>query len=432
MEDIKNLYIGAINPYALTESLTGRKIDWHKKESIDIMEDALETDYSELFDIKYNSPLFAGLKLNRHNMAEPVDDSEIIIRGDNDTETPDLSGIKNLDELKKLGIKDINKKKIQSLILSRGILNVKLELPEMDKTLSKTRLSDSLADIVRPKGNKNEHTPRNCSWKISGDFGKDLTEFSGPVQGAIGNSFFVAALAAFSWSNPHLVIHKNRVPGRGAGRINFIQFYSKEGAKDAPSKRVEVTDKMVVNDFNNLPVYCRSNDGVEFYPCLYEKAYAKWILQTESDKPNITKTAFGDPVKASAQLNNKTPRYYLTDTRTGEELYSIVRSNSMSYKTIHPMTAWTYGSHEDYTGTNLVGNHAYTLLGWAVRNTKRYIVLRNPWGITEPEGLNTYPGVLSYFDKSFWMPANTITKDGVFAVEINAFQELFAGIGVAK
>lgn len=96
------------------------------------------------------------------------------------------------------------------------------------------------------------------------------------------------------------------------------------------------------------------------------------------------------------------------------------------------MTAWTYASHEDYTGINLAGNHAYTVLGWAVRNTKRYIIVRNPWGITEPEGVNNTAGILSSFDKSFWMPANTIAREGVFAVEINSFQELFAGMGVAK
>jgi len=432
MKEIKNLYIGAINPFALTESLTGRKIDWQKKESADIMEDALETDYSELFDMKYNSPLYAGLKLNDQNMAEPVDPSNITIRGENDTETPDLSNIKNLDELEKLGIKDINKKRIQSLILSRGILNVRLELPELDKTLSKTRLSSSLADLVLPFGTKKDHTPTNCTWKISLDFSRDTSEFSGPVQGAAGNSYFIAALSAVVWANPNLILHKNRVTGRAVSRLTSIQFYSKGGEKDAPTKKIEVSDKMVVNEFNNIPVYCRPNEGTEIYPGIYEKAFAKWILQSDSDKPAIKKTAFGDPVKASAQLNNKTPRYYLTSTRTGEELYSIVRSNSMSYKTIHPMTAWTYGSHDDYTGINLVGNHAYTILGWAVRNTRRYIIVRNPWGITEQEGLNNTAGILCSFDKTFWMPANTIAKEGVFAVEINTFQELFAGMGVAK
>jgi hypothetical protein len=431
MEEVAKLYIGAINPFALTEVLTGRKIDWTKRKSFDLLEDTLETDYSELFDMRYNSPLYAGLKINDRNMAEPVDKAEITVRGDNDTETPDLSGLKNLDDLKRLGVNDVETKKIRSVILSRGILNVKLELPEMDKTLSKTRLSKMLADIVMPSVSPDDTVPDNTSWKVFVDFSRGTIEYSEPVQGALGNSYFIAALMAVAWANPFLVLRKNHSTG-GTSKLNSIQFYSKGGEKDAPSKRVEVSDKILINTLNNLPVYCRSSNGDEMYPALYEKAYAKWISKTGSDRPDITKTAFGDPVKATAQLNNKNPQYYLTASRTGDELYSIVRSNSMSYKTIHPMTAWTYASHEDYTGINIAGNHAYTVLGWAFKNTKKYIVLRNPWGITEPEGFNTNQGVFSSFDKSFWMPVNTIGKEGVFAVEINAFQDLFAGIGVAK
>lgn len=434
MDKVTNLNVGAINPYALTEALVGRKIDWTKKESIEVMEDALETDYNELFDMKFNSPIYAGLKLNDKNMAEPIAASAITIRGDNESETPDVSGITNLGELKKLGIKSLNTTKIRSGVLTRGVLNLKLDLPQMDHTLSKTLLSKPLAAILLGKAaSSGDWTPENSVWKDTGDFFKDVIEFSDPVQGAVGNCYFIAAVAAIAWADPFRIVHRNRATGTGeADRVNAIQFYSKGGGKDAPSKLVEVTDKTIVRTSNNLPIYCRSSDAGEIYPALYEKAFAKWILKTNSDKPDITKTAFGDPVKATAQLNNKSAHYYNTSSRTGDQLYSIVRGNSMSYKTIHPMTAWTYGSSKDYTGTNVVGNHAYTVLGWAYKNNKKYIVLRNPWGVTEPAGLNTYQGVLSFFDNSFWRPVNSIGNDGVFAIEANSFKNLFAGLGVAK
>jgi hypothetical protein len=434
MDKVTNLNVGAINPYALTEALVGRKIDWTKKESIEVMEDALETDYNELFDMKFNSPIYAGLKLNDKNMAEPVKESEITIRGDNDPETPDVSTFKTLSELKKVGIKSLNTTSINSGVLTRGTLNLRLKIPELDKTLSKTRLSKPLAAILLGKAaSSGDWTPENGVWKDMGDFFKDVVEFSDPVQGAVGNCYFIAAVAAIAWADPYRIVHRNRATGTGeTARVNAIKFYSKGGGKDAPTKMIEVTDKTIVRTSNNLPIYCRSGDAGEIYPALYEKAFAKWILKTNSDKPDITKTAFGDPVKATAQLNNKTAHYYNTSSRTGDQLYSIVRENSMSYKTIHPMTAWTYGSSKDYTGTNVVGNHAYTVLGWAYKNSKKYIVLRNPWGVTEPSGLNTYQGVLSFFDKSFWRPVNMVGNDGVFAIEANSFQNLFAGLGVAK
>ena len=120
MDKVTNLNVGAINPYALTEALIGRKIDWTNVESIKIMEDALETDYSELFDMKFNSPLYAGLKLNNKNMAEPVAASEITIRDDNDVETPDLSAVTSLNELKKLGLTNLNTARIRSGSFIRG------------------------------------------------------------------------------------------------------------------------------------------------------------------------------------------------------------------------------------------------------------------------------------------------------------------------
>lgn len=433
MDKVNDLKVGAINPYALTEALTGRKVDWTKSESIQIMEDALETDYNELFDMKFNSPLYAGLKLNSQNMAEQVAASEITIRTEKDMETPDVSSLKTLSELKILGVKNLDTAKISSGRLSRGVLNLKLNVPAMDKSLSKTRLSKQLAAIVLGPGTAVDWTPANGVWRDMGDFFNDVTEFNDPIQGAIGNCYFIAALAAIAWADPYQIVHRNRATGTGeTARVNAIQFYSKGGGKDAPSKLVEVTDLTLVNSSSNQPIYCRSNDAGEIYPALYEKAFAKWILKTNSDKPDITQTAFGDMVKATAQLNNKTPYYYNTTGYTGDQLYTIVRENSMSYKTIHPMTAWTYGSGKNYTGTNVVGNHAYTVLGWAYKNTKKYIVLRNPWGVTEPAGLNSYQGVLSFFDKSFWRPISMIGNDGVFAIEANSFQNLFAGLGVAK
>jgi len=436
MDKEPKLHIGAINPYALTETLIGRKINWKNRNSIKIMEDTLETDYSELFDMKFNSPIYAGLKLNKDNMAEPLKNSEIKIRKKEDAETPDISSLTKLSELKNIGINRLSDLKIKSGMINRGTLNLNLNIPKLDRTLSKSVLSKPLEAITINKlsGSKKDWSPPNGVWRDKGDFFNDVIEYSDPIQGAVANCYFIAALNAVAWADPYRIVHRNRATGTGEkSRVNAIQFYTKGGSKDAPSKLVEVTDKTPVNVSNNNWIYCRSNDAGEIYPALYEKAFAKWITKTNSDKPDITKTAWGNCVKATAQLNNKKPYYYNTSSRTGSQLYSIVRSNSRSRRTIHPMTAWTYGSSDkSYTGTNVVASHAYTVLGWSYRNRKKYIVLRNPWGVTEPDGLNTYQGLISFFDHSFWRPINMIGNDGVFAIEANSFKNLFAGIGVAK
>jgi hypothetical protein len=60
--------------------------------------------------------------------------------------------------------------------------------------------------------------------------------------------------------------------------------------------------------------------------------------------PDITQSAWGDCVAATAQLNGCTRRYYNTASRTADDLWTILRSKCLSHRTFNPMTAWTYRS----------------------------------------------------------------------------------------
>jgi hypothetical protein len=428
----KEMFVGVINPYALTEAITGRRFDWKDPRSSQIIEEALETNYAELFDIKYNSPLYAGLELNRDNTVKAVKMEDIKLRATDKLQSINLSNIRSLNDLSNTGIKDLNSIPVRNARLDKGEVKVVLNIPKLNNTINNKLISPSIKNILFGVATATGWTPANTSWSDRGNFFNDVTEYNDPIQGSVANCYFISAIAAIAWASPFSIEHKVRATGTGeADRTNAIQFYTKGGGKDAASKLVEVTDNTIINSSSN-PVYCRSNDAGEIWPAVYEKAFAKWINNTNDDKPDISKTAYGDPVKAVAQLINKTPLYYYTTPRTALDLFGIVRENSMSLKTINPMVAWTYGSGKDYSGSNIVGNHAYTILGWSTVNNKNYIILRNPWGVTEPNGLNSYQGLISFFDGSFWRPINMIGNDGVFALEINAFKNYFEGMGVAK
>ena len=428
----KEMFVGVINPYALTEAITGRKFDWKDAKSYQILEETLETNYSELFDIKFNSPLYAGLELTKDNTVRALKSEEVKIRATDKLESVNLSNIKTLNDLSTTGIKDLNTISVKNARLDKGDVKMVLNIPKLNNTINNKLITPSIRNIIFGQVIANGWTPAGTSWSDRGDFFNDVTEYNDPVQGAIGNCYFIAAISAIAWAAPYTIEHKVRATGTGeTDRTNAIQFFTKGGGKDAATRLVEVTDNTIINASNN-PVYCRSNDAGEIWPAIYEKAFAKWITNVNHDKPDITQTAYGDPAKAIAQLTNKTPYYYNTSSRTALELFGVVRENSMSYKTFNPMVAWTYGSGKDYTGSNIVGNHAYTVLGWSTFNNKNYIILRNPWGVTEPNGLNSYQGLISFFDGSFWRPINMIGNDGVFALEINAFKNYFAALGVAK
>lgn len=428
----KEMFVGVINPYALTEAITGRKFDWKDAKSYQILEETLETNYAELFDIKFNSPLYAGLELMKDNTVRALKTHEVKIRATDKLESVNLSNIRTLNDLSTTGVKDLNAISVKNARLDKGDVKMVLNIPKLNNTITNRLITPSIKNIIFGQGNANGWTPAGTSWSDRGNFFNDVTEYNDPIQGAVANCYFIAAISAIAWATPYTIEHKVRATGTGeADRTNAIQFFTKGGGKDAATRLVEVTDNTIVNSSNN-PVYCRSNDAGEIWPAVYEKAFAKWITNVNDDKPDISQTAYGDPAKAVAQLTNKTPYYYYTSSRTGLDLFGIVRENSMSYKTINPMVAWTYGSGKDYSGSNIVGNHAYTVLGWSTFNGKNYIILRNPWGVTEPNGLNSYQGLISFFDGSFWRPINMIGNDGVFALEINSFQYYFAALGVAK
>jgi len=418
--------------------LLGRAVDWKDQlASKKIMEDALETQLDELFDMRHSSPLYAGMKLE-NGQAKMMNPKDIkVVRGDQRA-TPNMGDIRRLADLNRVGVDHLEGLVVESAHVENGKLAMRLDVPALDKSISNRVLTDQLKDIaVHDAKNRDEKkwTPMTTNWQDVGDFMKDITEFNDPVQGALGDCWLIAALTAVAWSLPYEIVHRTRAtqPSGDKEHMNQLRFYKKGYGRDGRNNNpVEVTDKCVVANGTTNLVYARSRDMGEVWPAVYEKAFARWTGPVDSDQPNMASLAGGDPALATAQITNRKPVYYATASRDPSALWGIVRAHCRSYKTFDPMTAWTYATGQQYTyGSGIAANHAYTILGWAFRNNKMYIVLRNPWGFFEPSGGNTYNGVLQFLDESFWRPIDMVPNDGVFAIEATSFKEYFAYIGLA-
>lgn len=194
---------------------------------------------------------------------------------------------------------------------------------------------------------------------------------------------------------------------------------------------------MPLNTSSGGFIYARSSEDGEIWPAVYEKAYAKLKTGISGDHPDITATGWGDCVWATAQLTGGKRYYYGTSDHSADQLWDIVRGNSISHRTFNPMTCWTYSSGDAtekkiiYGDANIVASHCYTVLGWDYRDSRKYIILRNPWGNTEA-GVQTLNSTVWLYDISWWRPITLTTIDGTFAIEASAFKTYFAGIGVAK
>ena len=439
-----------INPYALAELIAGHKIDWENLPDVPrVLEELLATPYEELFDPKYGGPLYIGLRLNERlelvPARSPLLDVVAPTKG-NDTQLgglADLSQYATLrDVLNHADLKTLLDWPISCFDISRlARLQVSLQLPE---TLRNQQLGSAFpASVIKAitfdqklvQNTVFGWTPPGGHWATAGTFFHETAEFFDPVQGAVANCYYIASLSAIAWATPFRIAHLTRATGPNQEQFNdMIRFYKPDsgGALDQEVQMTEALPLTAGGDF----IYCRSSEAGETWPAVYEKAFAKLKTGTPTDMPDITQTAWGDCVYATAQLNGGTRHYYDTASRTADALWNLLRSNCLSYRTFNPMTAWTYSTgdaapdHVDYSSAHVVGSHCYTVLGWAYRDCRRWIVLRNPWGSYEATA-SVLDATISMYDVSWWRPITLKNTDGVFAMEISAFKKYFAGFGTA-
>ncbi|KAI1434339.1 hypothetical protein GGR50DRAFT_416151 [Xylaria sp. CBS 124048] len=488
----KDVFVGCINPFALVENLIGHRLDRKSVTATRIIQDTLQTDYDELFDMKHHSVLYAGLKLNKQaRTAEALSEKAVKILKERDLVTPNLGNLNKLGDLERIGLKEVGDVRIKRANILNNKLHLVLHADKIAKTVCNNEITQTINDVCLPfrreSRQRDSFTAPNCSWRDAREVStvrnprhttfweldtfSDKTEtqtvrgFDDPVQGATGNSWFVAALFSVYWADPAAINRNTRQQIQVVSKdhngsndayqrfgVKFgVKFYDKGGRNNNRTQTVEVDYRVPVNNSTEDFVYCRSSDGTALWPALYEKAFAKWVNHGSHNNTDghrviigcggpqivdITQTYNGDPVKAMAQINGREPLYYFTKKHEATDLVGLVRSHSVNHRTICPMVAWTYAASDDgaYHSCNLVANHAYSVLGWSSvgQGDKQYIIVRNPWGVTEPHGLTSYPGILTRVEPESWGPASLLSREGVMAVEVRAFKEYFACMGVSK
>lgn len=438
----------AINPYALAEVIAGKPIDWKQVDDKPaLLEQILGAPYEELFDPKYGGPLYIGgarqadgsMRAQRSSLLDVE-----VARGANDVERPPIAELAGLTSLKDIArtlqLKSLEELTVACFDWSRATrLQLTFDLPRAVSDLRMAR--HYTPDIVRTVsfdaalklGNTQDWTPPNGgTWQEAGRFFNETAEFFDPVQGAVANCYYIASLSAVAWSQPYRIAQQTRATGMAQSQfMDRVTFYKPDN--QGIDREIEVSQTVPKTSGGGF-IYARSSEGGEAWPAIYEKAFAKLKTGTTTDHPDITATGWGDCVWASAQLTGGNRAYYDTASRTADQLWHTLRSNCLSYRTIRPMTAWTYGSgadapdHVDYNTAHVVGSHCYTVLGWAYRNCKRYILLRNPWGNTEATA-GALDATVNAYDVSWWRPITLKDTDGTFAMEIGTFKRYFAGFG---
>lgn len=396
-EEIK---LSAINPFAVAEQVLGKKVKW------DELEDAGET-LSSVFNVP-KKELFAH--------------DSILINPLLSEKGEVLSRDKAQARLKTF----LDGKSAKRITLSKTAVTKRVALKDIS-----TKTLKALFENAQSSGSsKTEWNPANTVWLDKGDYFEDVAELTDPVQGGLGDCYYIAALSSVAWSRPYAIINATS-PSRNGDEespLHRVPFYNASNVVE----NVEVDELAPCSSSTQRLLYASSLDEGEIWPAVMEKAYAKWRTGNTTQKPDYTQIAGGDPVEACRQLVGGTKTYKYNSGLTTSEIISFVKSNSLSCRTLNPMVAWTPSSQPngcDYEGAHIVANHAYSILGWDSRDGEYYVVLRNPWG--------TYPGVMDVLSGSYSGYLNawhyfTYGRNGVFAMNVKAFKRYFSGMGVVK
>ncbi|MCX6694579.1 MAG: C2 family cysteine protease [Methanomicrobiales archaeon] len=247
-----------------------------------------------------------------------------------------------------------------------------------------------------------------CNWQVLAGSQYMIAgkKFTDPLQGSqTPNCAFIGALIAVSWVDPLKLPEQTR---NGAGGLEYGVTFYKAGAPQI----TWVTAKLCLTP-GGLLQHASSITTGEIWPAIWEKAYAKFLLNTAADTFNFDQVPWGGN-SANALINLTNNPFQIKETTTfadGTTTANFIQAKCAGGKSINPMVAWTYAVAPPgvlYPAGILI-NHAYALLGVLTVGAAKYIVLRNPRGGPDPTQ-DTYT-------QGSWLGIQLATlNDGIFAI----------------
>lgn len=301
----------------------------------------------------------------------------------------------------------------------------------------------------------------------------DYGQYDDPVQGALSDCFFVAALTSIATASKT----KTKFAKQGAAPFKLLfydnyKFDRTTGVNSGPtSTEIRVTGDHFPLQGNGNLVFGRSNTVSEIWPSVWEKGYAQWkSADMTTNEPDYSKLCLGNPITALANITGynfntggtATPTVYSTNALSADAVYDKIalacNIAPPAYKTdratMWPVVAYTYDDQTlGFSNATIVRNHSYAVLGVQNAAAGKYIILRNPWGQVPPPVYvdpNTLDArrclldadgnpVICFGDPNLgtdvlcqntWMGRSlTNVNDGVFGLRTTAFQKYFQGFG---
>ncbi len=262
---------------------------------------------------------------------------------------------------------------------------------------------DILPDPALHKDELNaDGTPKFGKKTFTGPLFVDGAKPADVQQGQIGNCYFPAAVAALAQTNPDLLQNMVKANGDGTFTVTFKERdWSSGRTKDV---QVKVDGDFYARSYGG-PLYGHASNSAEttkmemWFP-LVEKAYAQWKGSYD---------AIGNGGSSADVFEDFTGKQGRSTDAAGNP-DAVWKTITTAVDAKRPLAAGTHddGGPVNYTNTGVYGDHAYSILGYEKVGNDRIVILRNPWGESEPAGNGA--------------------NDGVFKLKLEEFQKLYDNV----
>lgn len=190
-----------------------------------------------------------------------------------------------------------------------------------------------------------------------------------PMQGQVGDCYFISSLVSIAKARPDLLKKAIRDNGNGTYTVTF----QSRPVRGLPTVPVEITVDTMLPVRRGKPEYAAARNPNELWPLLFEKAYAAW-------KGSYDKIEAGMAANALEALTGGTPAFFVVSTAMQED--AVFEKLKMVNEPGNCVVALS--KPEDTGIDGMVADHAYAVLGTEERDGRKYVKLRNPWGSFEP------------------------------------------------
>jgi len=257
-----------------------------------------------------------------------------------------------------------------------------------------------------------------------GELFKDGSKASDPLQGSIGDCWFIAAMSTVAgdadestMEGVFLCDSKGAYMGNLEAGVHVVSFYS-----DYVRYAVIIDDKVPAS--YNQPSLCKASHEGAIWPCLVEKAYGKFFSSTDG----YDQLSGGLPHRGIKSMTNAATECCSHTPRSERVVSGKLWQDLISWHQNDFFIGAGSGGDDDTNKTsgNIVMGHAFSVLDVQQIDQFKLLRLRNPWGKTESN--------LDWSDKSsMWDKYPRVSKklehddkdDGEFWIEFGDYVRYF-------